>query len=61
VLTSNTAYDYVELTREVVNDVENDAASRFSGDMPGFEPREKRNKSIPLMDARMFAGQSSHQ
>lgn len=56
------AYDYVELTREVLNDVENDAGSRFSGEERGFEAREKNN-GIPLMDARMFAGgqSSSHQ
>jgi Amt family ammonium transporter len=52
------AYDYVELTREVLNEAENDDASRFS--MEGnraFDPREKN--SIPLIDARTFAGQSS--
>ncbi|KAI1320241.1 ammonium transporter [Xylariaceae sp. FL0255] len=54
------AYDYVELTREVLNDVENDDRSRYS--MEGnqtFDPREKN--SIPLIDARGFAGQSSVQ
>ena len=57
------AYDYVELTREVLNDVENDQNSRFSGDQRDFESREKN--SIPLMDvnahARMFASSSGHQ
>ncbi|KAI5926791.1 ammonium permease [Camillea tinctor] len=52
------AYDYVELTREVLNDVENDANSRYSADPNNFDPREKN--SIPLMDAPGgFAGQSS--
>ncbi|KAI8282415.1 hypothetical protein COL154_013096 [Colletotrichum chrysophilum] len=52
------AYDYVELTREVLNDMDNEAASRYSNDMASFQPMEKNN-SIPLMDARNFAG-SSH-
>ncbi|TRX88100.1 hypothetical protein FHL15_010998 [Xylaria flabelliformis] len=52
------AYDYVELTREVLNEVENDDASRFSVEgNPTFDPREKN--SIPLIDARGFSGQSS--
>ncbi|KAI0392394.1 ammonium transporter [Xylariaceae sp. FL0594] len=52
------AYDYVELTREVLNETENDDVSRFSVDgNPTFDPREKN--SIPLIDARGFAGQSS--
>lgn len=52
------AYDYVELTREVLNEAENDDVSRFSVDgNPTFDPREKN--SIPLIDARSFAGQSS--
>ncbi|KAI1501712.1 ammonium permease [Biscogniauxia marginata] len=52
------AYDYVELTREVLNDVENDAGSRYSADANNFDPREKN--SIPLMNAAGgFAGQSS--
>ncbi|KAI1356956.1 ammonium transporter [Xylaria sp. FL0043] len=53
------AYDYVELTREVLNEVENDDGnSRFSVEgNPTFDPREKN--SIPLIDARVFAGQSS--
>lgn len=50
------AYDYVELTREVLNDMENEAASRYSNDMASFQPVEKN--SIPLMDARNFAGSS---
>jgi ammonium transporter, Amt family len=49
------AYDYVELTREVLNDVENEAASRYSVDGVAFQPVEKN--SIPLMDARMFNAQ----
>ncbi|KAI0974397.1 ammonium transporter [Xylaria arbuscula] len=54
------AYDYVELTREVLTEVENDDGnSRFSADgNPTFDPREKN--SIPLIDARVFATQSSH-
>jgi Amt family ammonium transporter len=51
------AYDYVELTREVLNDIENDAGSQFSREPRDYETREKN--SIPLMDARMF-GQPSH-
>ncbi|KAI0468580.1 ammonium transporter [Xylaria cf. heliscus] len=52
------AYDYVELTREVLNEVENDDVSRFSVEgNPTFDPREKN--SIPLIDARTFSGQSS--
>ncbi|KUI66420.1 Ammonium transporter 1 [Cytospora mali] len=59
------AYDYVELTREVLNDVdlEHDGDSRYSGEAQSYDPREK-NKSIPLMDATMFGfahGQASHQ
>lgn len=58
-----TAYDYVELTREVLNDVEADpdSHSRFSGDAQSYDPREK-NRGIPLMDSRMFSSaQTSHQ
>jgi Amt family ammonium transporter len=52
------AYDYVELTREVLNDVDNEAASRYSVDPTAFgNPAEKN--SIPLLDARMFAGPST--
>lgn len=50
------AYDYVELTREVLNDVENEAGSRYSADRGGFPPFEKQH-NIPLMDARMFGAQ----
>ncbi|GKT40074.1 ammonium transporter 1 [Colletotrichum spaethianum] len=53
------AYDYVELTREVLNDMDNEAASRYSNDMGSFQPMEKNN-SIPLMDARNFAGSSQY-
>jgi Amt family ammonium transporter len=48
------AYDYVELTREVLNDVDNETASRYSADPAGFHAVEKNN--IPLMDARTFGG-----
>jgi ammonium transporter, Amt family len=48
------AYDYVELTREVLNDIENEAGSRYSADPTAFHNLEKN--SIPLMDARMFGG-----
>ena len=51
------AYDYVELTREVLNDIENEAGSRYSADPTAFHPGEKNG--IPLMDARMFSGMSS--
>lgn len=52
------AYDYVELTREVLNEAENDDISRFSVEgNPTFDPREKN--SIPLIDARGFTGQHS--
>ncbi|KAI1397423.1 ammonium transporter [Hypoxylon fuscum] len=52
------AYDYVELTREVLNDVEADAASRYSAEAGNsFDPREKN--SIPLMDSRGYPGPSS--
>ena len=50
------AYDYVELTREVLNDMENENdGSVFSGEMAAYASPEKN--SIPLRDARMFAGQ----
>ncbi|KAI0136499.1 ammonium permease [Xylariales sp. AK1849] len=52
------AYDYVELTREVLNDMEGDAASRYSHDVNPFDPREKN--SIPLMDTRIYAGPSNY-
>ncbi|KAI1814108.1 ammonium transporter [Poronia punctata] len=52
------AYDYVELTREVLNEADNDDVSRFSMEgHPAFDPREKN--SIPLIDARTFGAQSS--
>ncbi|KAK8095488.1 ammonium transporter [Apiospora kogelbergensis] len=57
------AYDYVELTREVLNDVDGDggeAGSHYSGaDLNPFDPREKN--SIPLMDTRIYAGTSAQQ
>ncbi|KAL7629293.1 ammonium transporter Amt1 [Parahypoxylon ruwenzoriense] len=53
------AYDYVELTREVLNEIEGDATSRYSVDpVNPFDPREKN--SIPLMDSRVYSAQSSH-
>jgi Amt family ammonium transporter len=53
------AYDYVELTREVLNDVENEAASRYSADGATFQAVEKN--SIPLRDVMMYsAGSSQH-
>ncbi|KAI2640564.1 ammonium transporter [Hypomontagnella submonticulosa] len=53
------AYDYVELTREVLNDIEADNHSRYSAEASNsFDPREKN--SIPLMDSRVYTGQSSH-
>lgn len=50
------AYDYVELTREVLNDLDGggDAGSRYSRDVQSFDPRE--TKSIPLVDTRIYAG-----
>ncbi|KAJ8123928.1 hypothetical protein ONZ43_g233 [Nemania bipapillata] len=52
------AYDYVELTREVLNEAEHDDVSRYSVEgNPTFDPREKN--SIPLIDARAFSGPSS--
>lgn len=48
-----TAYDYVELTREVLNDEDID----HDVDVPAYDSRKENNKSIPLMDARMFGGQ----
>ncbi|KAI1466641.1 ammonium transporter [Daldinia caldariorum] len=54
------AYDYVEITRELLNDIEGESNSRYSGDgTTSFDPREKN--SIPLMDSRMYAGQASSQ
>ncbi|EFX04503.1 ammonium transporter [Grosmannia clavigera kw1407] len=54
------AYDYVELTREVLNEVDNENGSMFSNDaMTGYPPAPEKN-SIPLRDARMFSGQSSY-
>jgi len=46
------AYDYVELTREVLNDMENETneGSLFSGDATVFANPEKN--SIPLRDVR---------
>jgi Amt family ammonium transporter len=52
------AYDYVELTREVLNDVDGETGSRYSHDLSPFDPRELKN-SIPLMDTRIYAGNSS--
>jgi ammonium transporter, Amt family len=48
------AYDYVELTREVLNELDSDANSRYSRDVQSFDPREKN--SIPLVDTRIYAG-----
>lgn len=61
------AYDYVELTREVLNDVDNEETSRYSVDPHDMDGREKRN-GIPLMDmgmgmgmtTRIYAGGSPH-
>ena len=46
------AYDYVELTREVLVDVDNEGASRFSGDAGTFHSVEKQN--VPLVDPRLY-------
>lgn len=66
------AYDYVELTREVLNDVEGDNMSSYSAEQPIHQgqgrygvaissgmPREKIvNMSMPLTNHRMY-GQGS--
>ncbi len=36
------AYDYVELTREVLNDVDGETGSLFSGDARSFNPDSRR-------------------
>lgn len=54
--TSSTAYDYVELTREVLNDEDIDQEV----DIPAYGSRKENNKSIPLMDARMFGSGQLH-
>ncbi|KAI1828053.1 ammonium transporter [Xylaria intraflava] len=52
------AYDYVELTREVLNEVQGDDVSQFSAEGHlTFDHREKN--SIPLINARNFASQST--
>lgn len=56
------AYDYVELTREVLNDMDDgEGLSQYSRDVSSsrgpFDPREKN--SIPLMDTRIYAGGTS--
>ncbi|KAF4336300.1 DNA polymerase IV [Fusarium beomiforme] len=43
------AYDYVELTREVVSDVDNESGSRYSADPTAFHQYEKNH--IPMIDA----------
>ena len=45
------AYDYVELTREVINDIENESGSRYSADPSGFYGEKD---SIPMIDGRLF-------
>lgn len=51
-LTPGAAYDYVEVTREVLNEDDVDRGL----DSPWDSPKDQHNKSIPLMDTRMFAG-----
>lgn len=46
------AYDYVELTREVLTDVDQEAGSRYSADPSPFHHIEKHG--MPMMDALMF-------
>lgn len=48
------AYDYVELTREVVNDYDNEAGSGYSADPTAFQALEKH--TMPLMDPRIYSG-----
>lgn len=50
------AYDYVELTREVINEIPDEAGSRYSAE-PGML-RSYEKHGIPLMDPRMFGGAS---
>ncbi|KAG9249658.1 ammonium transporter 1 [Emericellopsis atlantica] len=40
------AYDYVELTREVLNDVDHEAGSRYSADPAAFHHMEKHNMQL---------------
>lgn len=47
------AYDYVELTREVLNDVDHEVGSRYSADPAAFHQVEKHGMP-PMMDGRMF-------
>lgn len=49
------AYDYVELTREVLNEVDHEAGSGYSADPLAFHQMEKHG--MPMMDPHMFAGQ----
>lgn len=51
------AYDYVELTREVLNDMDAEAGSMFN-DNNNFHPDPREKNSIPLMDQRIFPGQA---
>lgn len=51
------AYDYVEVTREVLND--HDVDHDVEVVPTHFDSRKDHNKSIPLMDARMF-GNHTH-
>lgn len=48
------AYDYVELTREVLTDVDQEAGSRYSADPSAFHQVEKHG--MPMMDGRMYGG-----
>lgn len=51
------AYDYVEVTREVLND--EDVDHEIEVVSSNYDTRKDHNKSIPLMDARMF-GNHTH-
>jgi Amt family ammonium transporter len=47
------AYDYVELTREVITDVEQEAGSRYSADPSVFQQQMEKH-GIPLLDRRVY-------
>ena len=59
------AYDYVELTREVLNDVDGEGASVFSTEhgAPNYPPagREKNNMHMMGIDPRMYGAGSTSQ
>lgn len=54
------AYDYVELTREVLNDVDGETGSLFSGDARSFNPDPREKSHHPVMDQRMYGSPVGH-